>query len=109
MVISVDASDEDRLGECVRIFHEAKVRLVIDHHVTNNRFAITIILTTERRPVAERLFMPSFADWGVELDREMAQALYIAISTDTGRLALQLYVAPDVAGDGGFKRSRGWT
>ena len=85
VVLSVDASDEDRLGECVRIFHEAKVRLVLDHHVTNNRFGDYNYID-DRAAASGEIIYALIRRLGVELDREMAQALYIAISTDTGGL-----------------------
>lgn len=81
--LAVDVSDRLRLGSCQAAYEACPVRLVLDHHGTNDCFgqlnwveanaSATGVLAQE---LIERL--------GVPLTREMALCLYTAISTDTG-------------------------
>ncbi len=61
----------------------AEVRLSIDHHGTNDLFADGTLVNPKAAACGELLtdLIPLL---GVTLDRAMAEALYVAISTDTG-------------------------
>jgi phosphoesterase RecJ-like protein len=61
----------------------AKPKLVIDHHLTQQDWADTKLVVTEAAAageiVAELLEM-----WDIQLDRSIATALFLAITSDTG-------------------------
>ncbi len=62
---------------------EARVELAVDHHGTNNGFAVRTLVDPNAAACGELLtaLIPLL---GVEMDRYMAEAVYVAISTDTG-------------------------
>ena len=62
---------------------EADVALALDHHGTNDGFAARTH-TDERRAACGELILELLSLLGVRLSREIADALYVAISTDTG-------------------------
>ena len=61
----------------------AAVDLALDHHGTNDGFAARTH-TDEGRAACGELLTELIPRLGVKLDRPMAEALYVAISTDTG-------------------------
>jgi phosphoesterase RecJ-like protein len=83
-VIAVDTANEDRIGKDQRLFTEAPQVVVIDHHHDNNRFGDVNLVVAKASSASEVLF-DVFAELGVKLTPEMAEALYIALVTDTGR------------------------
>lgn len=82
----VDASTPDRLPPEVRPFAEKLPTLTIDHHATSaERGAVSII-----DPVASSAgeLVWRFAKWMEwPMDRAVAEALWVAMITDTGRFA----------------------
>ncbi len=62
---------------------EAAVDLAIDHHGTNEGFAPRCYVD-ERRAACGEIILELLPLLGAELDKPMAEALYVAISTDTG-------------------------
>ncbi len=61
----------------------AEVLLSIDHHGTNDLFADGTLVNPKAAACGE-LLIDLIPLLGISLDREMAEALYVAISTDTG-------------------------
>ncbi|MDR3273774.1 MAG: bifunctional oligoribonuclease/PAP phosphatase NrnA [Puniceicoccales bacterium] len=84
-LICVDCSDFKRVGQLVKLAYD-EVFLNIDHHISNNKFALNNIVngdaasTTEI--LAEILIGNKFA-----IAKQIADALYLGIMTDTGRFA----------------------
>jgi phosphoesterase RecJ-like protein len=82
LVMTFDVAAESRLGGLVTLL-DAPCVIVLDHHASNTGFG-RINLVDPRAAatsvVAERLL----SRLGVTLDREMAECLYVALSTDTG-------------------------
>ncbi|MBQ1372043.1 MAG: DHH family phosphoesterase [Oscillospiraceae bacterium] len=62
---------------------EAQVELAIDHHGTNSGFAARTLVNPNAAACGE-LVTELIPLLGVEMDRSMAEALYVAVSTDTG-------------------------
>lgn len=82
-VFVVDSSDLLRVKDRVDIFNRAAVSLCIDHHVTNDAFSDYLWLDTEASSTGELVYLLIKACGGV-ISPVMAEALYVAISTDTG-------------------------
>lgn len=84
MLICVDTGDWKRLGDVSqRLFAEFPLIVNIDHHGTNTRYGHVQVIEPETAACAFVLFN-ILREWGVELTRPMADALYVGISTDTG-------------------------
>lgn len=83
-LICVDAGDVKRLGDAaIELFHAAPLTVNIDHHETNTRYAQINVVESDAAACGCVLFH-IFRAWGVELTLPVAEALYTAISTDTG-------------------------
>jgi phosphoesterase RecJ-like protein len=83
VLVAVDCAKEDRIGdESVR--SGAPLVLDIDHHHDNTRFGDLNLIVPDASSTGEVL-RDVFAELGVELTPELAEPLYIALVTDTGR------------------------
>ena len=81
--ISVDCSDIERFFMRKQKFLTGKLGICIDHHTTNNYFAELNYIDEHAGATGEIVYNLIHA-MGVDLDIEMAEAVYTAISTDTG-------------------------
>ena len=85
LFIYVDASSPDRLPPEVRPFAEKLTTLTIDHHATSAPAGVAI-LDPEVSSAGELVWQ--FAKWMEwPIDSVSAEALWVAIVTDTGRFA----------------------
>ena len=85
LFIYVDASSPDRLPPEVRPFAEKLTTLTIDHHATSAPAGVAI-LDPEASSAGELVWQ--FAKWMEwPIDSVSAEALWVAIVTDTGRFA----------------------
>lgn len=82
-VMVVDSSDLGRIGDRISIYEGASMRLNIDHHVTNELFADATWIDHEASSTGELVYDLVKANGGV-IGQEMAEPLYVAITTDTG-------------------------
>jgi phosphoesterase RecJ-like protein len=83
VLLAVDCAKEDRIGdESVR--SAAPLVLDIDHHHDNTRFGDLNLIVADASSTGE-ILRDVFAELGVELTPELAEPLYIALVTDTGR------------------------
>jgi phosphoesterase RecJ-like protein len=83
VLLAVDCAKEDRIGdESVR--SGAPLVLDIDHHHDNTRFGDVNLIVADASSTGE-ILRDVFAELGVELTPELAEPLYIALVTDTGR------------------------
>lgn len=80
VVISVDVAGKEMFPVNGR---ELQVDLLIDHHGSNPGFARMGIVDADAAACGETVYEIITA-MGVELNRDMAQALYVAVATDTG-------------------------
>src|SRR4051812_49303012 len=84
VVLAVDCANESRLGPDPEILHQSPFTIDVDHHHDNTRFGDVNLIVADASSTAEVL-RDVFAELGVELTPEIAEALYIALVTDTGR------------------------
>jgi phosphoesterase RecJ-like protein len=82
-VVTFDAGSIERLGGLAARLHAAPVSIVVDHHASNTRFgAINLV---DPSAAATSVLVDEFLTrLGVALDVEIAEALYVALATDTG-------------------------
>src|ERR1044072_6790156 len=79
-----DAANESRRGPDPEILHQAPFTIDVDHHHDNTRFGDVNLIVADASSTAEVL-RDVFAEIGVALTPEIAEPLYIALVTDTGR------------------------
>lgn len=82
-VVTVDVGDKKLLGEELEAEYGDRVLLNIDHHATNVLFAENTLLDPVAAAASEVLF-DMFTSNGAEITKDIAMALYVGISTDTG-------------------------
>ena len=87
LFIAVDNSGFDRMPPEVKPVAEKLTKICIDHHVTNNPdFAAVSIVDSEASSTGEIIWR--FAKWMEwKFDRDIAEALWVALITDSGRFA----------------------
>src|SRR5213592_2316623 len=84
VLIAVDCANESRIGPEPEPLEGAPLALDIDHHHDNSRFGQLNLIVPNASSTGEVL-RDLFAEIEVELSPEIAEALYIALVTDTGR------------------------
>jgi bifunctional oligoribonuclease and PAP phosphatase NrnA len=84
VVVAVDCANESRLGPDPEILHQSPFTIDIDHHHDNTRFGAVNLIVPDASSTAEVL-RDVFTELGVRLTPDIAEALYIALVTDTGR------------------------
>jgi bifunctional oligoribonuclease and PAP phosphatase NrnA len=84
VLVAVDCANESRLGPDPEILASAPLRINVDHHHDNSRFGDVNLVVADASSTGEVL-RDVFRDLGVELTPPIAEALYIALVTDTGR------------------------
>jgi phosphoesterase RecJ-like protein len=84
VLIAVDCANESRIGPEPEPLEGAPLVLDIDHHHDNSRFGQINLIVPNASSTGEVL-RDVFAELGVELTPEIAEPLYIALVTDTGR------------------------
>jgi phosphoesterase RecJ-like protein len=84
-VIAVDCADIRRLGDTRALFGEAEYTVNIDHHSSNEGFAKLNHIVPE--PSSGEIIYDLIGALGLTLDADMAAALYVAISSDTGNFS----------------------
>lgn len=80
--IALDTGDINRLGTRKDIYLSS-LTYNIDHHKTNNEYGLYNYIDGDASSVGEILFY-MFKKMGVRIDHDMAQGIYVAVSTDTG-------------------------
>ena len=87
LFIAVDCANFDRMPPEVRPVAEKLPKLCIDHHLTNDgTFGDVQIVDPEASSAGEIVWrFAKWMDW--KLDRASAEALWVAIITDSGRFA----------------------
>src|SRR5438876_1722753 len=83
VLLAVDCAKEERIGDEAAVAR-APLVLDVDHHHDNTRFGDLNLIVADASSTGEVL-RDVFAELGVELAPELAEPLYIALVTDTGR------------------------
>ncbi|QSX06543.1 bifunctional oligoribonuclease/PAP phosphatase NrnA [Sedimentibacter sp. zth1] len=86
LTIVLDCGDLDRLGKYKCIINNSKHTFCIDHHKTNTMFADINIIDTKISSTGELLYH-IFEAANKSVNLKMAEYIYIAIITDTGKFA----------------------
>ena len=84
VLLAVDCANESRLGPDPEVLVSAPLVLNVDHHHDNTRFGSINLVVPDASSTGEVL-RDVFGALGVQLTPELAEALYIALVTDTGR------------------------
>ena len=84
VLLAVDCANESRLGPDPEVLHQSRFTVDIDHHHDNTRFGDVNLIVSDASSTAEVL-RDIFAELDVRLTSDIAEALYIALVTDTGR------------------------
>jgi phosphoesterase RecJ-like protein len=83
VLFAVDCAKKERIGDDAAPAR-APLVLNVDHHHDNTRFGDLNLIVADASSTGE-ILRDLFAELGVELTPELAEPLYIAIVTDTGR------------------------
>src|SRR4051795_3228722 len=83
-LVAVDCAKADRMGPDTTPIDRARFVIDIDHHHDNTRFGDINLIVADASSTGEVL-RDVFGELGVELTPEIAEPLYIALVTDTGR------------------------
>src|SRR5579884_1935360 len=83
VLLAVDCAKEDRIGD-PEALARAPLVLDVDHHHDNTRFGDANLIVADASSTGEVL-RDVFRELGVGLMPKIAEALYIALVTDTGR------------------------
>ena len=84
VLFALDCANESRLGQGQDALERAPLVLNVDHHHDNSRFGGVNAVAAEASSTGE--IVRDLVDLlGVELTPELAEAIYIALVTDTGR------------------------
>ncbi|MGH3036528.1 MAG: DHH family phosphoesterase [Gaiellaceae bacterium] len=84
VVLALDCANERRLGPDSALLEAAPLVVDVDHHHDNSRFGDVNLVVPDASSTGE-ILRDVFVDLGVRLTPEIAEALYIAVVTDTGR------------------------
>jgi bifunctional oligoribonuclease and PAP phosphatase NrnA len=84
VLVAVDCANESRLGPDPDVLHQAPFTIDIDHHHDNSRFGDVNLVVADASSTGEVL-RDVFEELGVDVTPEIAEPLYIALVTDTGR------------------------
>ncbi|HET6408114.1 MAG TPA: bifunctional oligoribonuclease/PAP phosphatase NrnA [Chthoniobacteraceae bacterium] len=83
VAIVLDTSVQDRVGKCLPAVKHAGIWINIDHHITNPRFG-DLVHIDSTAPATGQILYELFRAGGLPFTYEMADNLFVAISTDTG-------------------------
>ena len=84
VLLAVDCASESRIGPDAPILHRVPSTINIDHHHDNSRFGDVNLVVAEASSTGEVL-RDVFRELGAELTPGLAEPLYVALVTDTGR------------------------
>ena len=83
VLLAVDCAKAERIGDDAAV-SGAPLVLDVDHHHDNTRFGDLNLIVADASSTGEVL-RDLFEELGIELTPELAEPLYIAVVTDTGR------------------------
>lgn len=82
--VALDCGASHRLGSVEKQARSCDLLVNVDHHPGNDQFGTLNVVVTTASSTAE-LVARLLVDLGVEIDKDIATALYVGIVTDTGR------------------------
>src|ERR671923_2498406 len=84
VLLALDCANESRLGPDPEVLASTPLVVNVDHHHDNTRFSAVNLVVPDASSTGE-ILRDLFEELGVELTPEIAEPLYIALVTDTGR------------------------
>src|ERR671937_864400 len=84
VLVALDCANESRLGPDAEVLQVTPYVVDIDHHHDNTRFGDINLIVPEASSTGE-VVRDILRELGIPLTPEVAEALYIALVTDTGR------------------------
>jgi bifunctional oligoribonuclease and PAP phosphatase NrnA len=84
VLLALDCANERRLGQDAALVENAPLVLDIDHHHDNTRYGTVNVIVGDASSTAE-IVRDLLRELEVDLTPEIAEALYVALVTDTGR------------------------
>jgi phosphoesterase RecJ-like protein len=83
LVVALDTAVQTRLGTALDAVGSAKMTVNIDHHPSNPAYG-DLVYVDPASPATGQILFELIADQKLPLTKEVAENLYVAISTDTG-------------------------
>lgn len=83
LIVTVDSSDIDRLGDRISLLSLTEDILNIDHHRTNTNYGKYNMVDWEASSCGEIIYR-IIKNLKVKLNKKIAKYLYVSLSTDTG-------------------------
>jgi bifunctional oligoribonuclease and PAP phosphatase NrnA len=83
LAIALDTAIQNRLGSALAAVRSTKLWINIDHHLSNPRYG-DLIRIDDTAPATGQILFELITRQKLPLDRDIAENLYVAISTDTG-------------------------
>jgi phosphoesterase RecJ-like protein len=83
LLITLDCSDLDRLGDKKILVENVKEIVNIDHHISNVNFGDLNIVDSKAAATGEIIYK-ILEEMNIDITKEIATCIYVAISTDTG-------------------------
>ena len=83
VAIALDTAIQNRLGTAFTAVRSAKIWINIDHHLSNPAYG-DLVHVDPTAPATGQIIFDLIKSQGFPFDREIAENLYAAISTDTG-------------------------
>jgi bifunctional oligoribonuclease and PAP phosphatase NrnA len=84
VLLALDCANESRLGPDPEVLHSAPLVVNVDHHHDNSRFGAVNLVVADASSTGE-IVRDLLRELNVGLTPDIAEALYIALVTDTGR------------------------
>jgi len=81
--VVLDCSDPERLGSLKNAVMNSRQIINIDHHITNHNFGNLNLVDPDAAATGEIVFH-LLQDTGITINKSIAEALYVAIASDTG-------------------------
>ncbi len=86
LVIALDCADKQRMGTRVKAFDACEKTINIDHHITNDKYALYNYVNPEAAATGEIIYeLAQFMN--IKLTTQIVNNIYIAIVSDTGGFA----------------------
>jgi bifunctional oligoribonuclease and PAP phosphatase NrnA len=83
VAIALDTAIQNRLGSTLQSIRSAKIWINIDHHQSNPRYG-DLVYIDPKAPATGQILFEFIKSEALPIDKQIAENLYVAISTDTG-------------------------
>jgi bifunctional oligoribonuclease and PAP phosphatase NrnA len=84
VLLALDCANATRMGAAAELLGRVPLSIDVDHHHDNTRFG-TINLVLAKASSTGEIVAGILRELGVELTRDIAEPIYVALMTDTGR------------------------